>query len=238
MLAADRASFACVHARAVEGELGHCPPEIGRFAAKASAIDRPHRGAQISESPQLGGGSGSLRYLLAILALLFGAAAGAPALQYQLDGAQSQVTAKVGARFPRMTGGIRLSPDRLEDIDLDVTLDARALVASDDTTTKQLRGPKFFDVERFPVVRFSGQRMTMIGPASARIDGNITARGVTRPTRLSVTFAQPPAKATGREPITLTASGTIDRREFGMTSYSMFVGKKVTITIKARMVPG
>jgi polyisoprenoid-binding protein YceI len=80
--------------------------------------------------------------------------------------------------------------------------------------------------------------MTMIGPTAARIDGSITARGVTRPTRLSVAFAQPPAKATGREPITLTASGTIDRRDFGMTSYSMFVGKKVTITIKARMVPG
>jgi polyisoprenoid-binding protein YceI len=187
-----------------------------------------------------------LRFLVALLALLFATGAGVPALRYQLDSANSQVTAKVGvigfasrtARFPKMAGGIHLSPERLETIDLNVTLDARALVAGDDSTTRQLRGPKFFDVERYPVVRFSGQRITMTGPTSARIDGAITARGVTRPARLTVTFAQPPAKATGREPIALTASGTIDRREFGMTSYSMFVGRKVTITIQARMVPG
>jgi polyisoprenoid-binding protein YceI len=183
---------------------------------------------------------------MAVLALLLATAASAPPLRYQLDSTHSQVAAKVGvmgltsktARFPKMAGGISLSPERLETINLDVTLDASALVASDDTTTRQLRGPKFFDVERHPVVRFAGQRMTMTGPTSAKVDGTITARGVTRPTRLTVSFAQPTAKATGREPIALTASGTIDRREFGMTSYSMFVGKKVTITIRARMVPG
>jgi polyisoprenoid-binding protein YceI len=184
--------------------------------------------------------------MMALLALPFATAADVPALRYNLDGPRSQVTAKVGvmglasktARFPKMEGGIRLSPEHLETITLDVILDARALIANDDTTTKQLRGPKFFDVERFPTVRFAGQRMTMTGPTTARLEGTITARGVTRPTRLSVTFAQPPARATGREPIALTATGTIDRREFGMTSYAMFVGKKVAITIKARMVPG
>lgn len=186
-----------------------------------------------------------MRYLVAMLALLCATAASTPALRYQLDSSNSQVAAKVGvmglasrtARFPKMTGGIQLSPERLETINLDVTLDARALIASDETTTRQLRGPKFFDVERHPTVRFAGQRMTMTSPTTARIEGTISARGVTRPTLLGVTFAQPPAKATGREPIALTASGTIDRREFGMTSYSMFVGKKVTITINARMVP-
>ncbi len=183
---------------------------------------------------------------MAVLALLFATAASAPALRFHLDSAQSLVAAKVGvmgltsktARFPKMAGGIRLSPEQLETINLDVMLDARALVANDDSTTKQLRGPKFFDVERHPTVRFAGQRMTMTSATTAKVEGTITARGITRPTRLSVTFAQPPAKVTGRDPIALTASGTIDRREFGMTSYSMFVGKKVTITIKARLVPG
>lgn len=186
-----------------------------------------------------------MRYLLAFLVLLFATAASAPALHYQLDATQSRVAAKVAffglasksAQFPRMAGSIRLAPERLDTIDLDVTLDARALVASDSLTTERLRGPKFFDVERYPTVRFAGQRMTMTGPASARVDGTITARGVTRPALLTVTFAQPPAQATGREPIALTASGTINRYDFGMDSYSLIVGKKVTITIKARMVP-
>lgn len=182
---------------------------------------------------------------MAMLALLLATAAGPPALRYQLDAAQSQVSAKVGimglssrtARFPKMTGGISLSPGRLETINLDVTLDARALVANDETTTRQLRGPKFFDVEHHPTVRFSGQRMTMTGPLTAKVEGTITARGVTRPAQLAVTFVQPPARATGKDPIALKANVTIDRREFGMSSYSLFVGKKVAVTIQARMVP-
>ena len=80
--------------------------------------------------------------------------------------------------------------------------------------------------------------MAMTGPVSATVAGEITARGVTRPAVLAVTFAQPPVRATGREPFSLTARTTIDRRAFGMTAYSLIVGRKVTITIETRMVPG
>jgi polyisoprenoid-binding protein YceI len=61
---------------------------------------------------------------------------------------------------------------------------------------------------------------------------------VTRPAVLAVTFRDPPARVTGRDPVELSARTVIDRREFGMTAYSAIVGKKVTITIQARMTPG
>lgn len=137
-----------------------------------------------------------------------------------------------------MSGGIHLTPDRLDAIDLDVTLDARALTAGDKVTLERLRGKDFFDVERYPTIRFAGTRMTMTGQTTARVEGEITARGVTRPATLAVTFAQPPVSATGKEPIQLSAQTTINRHDFGMTAYSVVVGRKVTITINARMVPG
>ncbi len=190
-----------------------------------------------------------MRYLAwlriaAPLVLLVGATA--PTHRYALEEAGSNVRAKVSffglssktAQFPRISGRIALTPDALDTIDLDVTMDARALVSSDTTTTGRLKGPKFFDVEHHPTVRFAGRRMVMTGAQTATVAGEITARGVTRPAQLAVSFAQPPAHANGREPITLTARTTIDRREFGMTSYNMIVGRKVTITITARMVPG
>ena len=79
--------------------------------------------------------------------------------------------------------------------------------------------------------------MVMTGPNTAQVLGQLTARGTTRPTVMNVTFAAPPAQATGREPVSITARTTIDRRQFGMNGYSGVVGKDVTITIKARMVP-
>jgi polyisoprenoid-binding protein YceI len=185
------------------------------------------------------------RIVLALPLLLAVAAAG-PSYHYQLDSAGSQVSARVSyfglgsktARFPAMRGAIRLSPDRLDAIDLDVELDARALTAGSKTDTTYLKSKAFFDVATYPTVRFSGHHMVMTGPVTAQIDGQITARGVTRPAALAVTFIQPPAQANGREPIALTATTTINRRDFGMTSYGMVIGKNVAITIKARLVPG
>lgn len=177
---------------------------------------------------------------------LVGAAQPSATYRYQVDPGRSVVSARVGffgiasktARFPQMNGRIALSPGRLDTIDLDVEIDARRLTAGDSVTLSRLKGKDFFDVEHYPTVRFSGERMQMTGPATAIVAGAVTARGVTRPATLAVTFRDPPAKATGRDPVELSARTVIDRREFGMTAYSAIVGRKVTITINARMTPG
>ena len=179
---------------------------------------------------------------MALLAL----AAASPAYHYQLDGPRSQVSARVSymafgsktAQFPAMRGAIRIVPDHLNVLDLDVVLDAVQMNAGSKTDTNYLRGPDFFDVAHHPTVSFSGHRMTMTSATTARIDGQITARGVTRPAVLTATFRDPPAQTTGRDPIQLTAITAINRKDFGMTSYSLIVGKKVTIRIEARLVPG
>ncbi|MEY4239703.1 MAG: hypothetical protein RL339_2304 [Pseudomonadota bacterium] len=182
--------------------------------------------------------------LIALLApLLLGAAL--PTYRYEIDSARSQVSAKVGfmgiasktARFPQMNGRIALSPQRLDTIDLDVELDARQLTAGDSVTLGRLKGKDFFDVERHPTVRFTGERMQMSGPVTATVAGAVTARGVTRPAVLAVTFRDPPARVSGRDAVEFSARTVIDRRDFGMTAYSAIVGRKVTITIQARMVP-
>ena len=193
------------------------------------------------------------RFTIAMAALpllIIGAtapAASAPdlPLRYRLDPQGSSVHARVGffgiasktARFPAMSGGIELDPARLGAIRLDVLLDARALEAGDTVTLGRLKGPDFFDVAHYPTVRFLGRAMTMTGPVSATIDGELTARGVTRPARLAVTFTSPPAQATGRQSLRLSARTTIDRTDFGMNAYRLIVSRKVTITIDAQMAP-
>jgi polyisoprenoid-binding protein YceI len=185
-----------------------------------------------------------MRTAFALLALLATGAA-PPALRYDLDAARSAIDAKVtvlglakkSAQFPRMSGGIALSPTQLEAVDLDVAVDARALSVRDKSIEAQLKGPEFLDVARHPVVSFSGQAMRMTGAQTAVVTGNLTARGQTRPAQLRVTFAAPPARANGREPMQIVARTDIDRRQFGMTSHGFAVGKTVTITINATMVP-
>ncbi len=188
-----------------------------------------------------------MRFVLALIPLLAVAATAPVATHhYWLDSAHSSVSARVSymgfgsktARFPQMRGSIQLNPARLDAIDLDVELNASALHAGGKSDTNYLRGKDFFWVQQYPMVRFTGHRMTMTGVITGQVDGEITARGVTRPATLAVTFKDPPAQATGREPVQLNAQARINRRDFGMTAYSMVVGKIVTITIDARLMPG
>jgi polyisoprenoid-binding protein YceI len=180
------------------------------------------------------------------LALSLLAAAPSPTLNYRVDPGASDVDAKVAflglgrrtASFRAVSGTARLSPAAMEQIDLDVRIDARKLTASDQLTTDRLKGKSFFDVANHPAIRFSGQALTMTGPMTGRVQGELTARGVTKPVTLAVTFTAPPARATGREAIGLTGTTTINRRDFGMTAYSLIVGKQVAITIRTRLVPG
>lgn len=189
-----------------------------------------------------------VRLLLPLLALFATAAAGAGAigtpLRYTLDASASNVSAKVPffglasktARFPRMQGMVTIVPGAPEQAVIDVTFDATAIEAPDEVTLGRLRGDKFFWVEKYPTIRFVGHSLALAGPTRGTVSGELTARGVTRPAKLAVTFDADPLAMRGK-PVSFTGTTTIDRREYGMKSYQLIVGNKVDITLKARMVP-
>ena len=191
----------------------------------------------------------AFRRLIALLtALLLPAALlaqSAPALNYTLDAAASDVSAKVAffglssktARFPRMQGAVTIVPGAPERAKIDVTFDAIAIEAPDETTLERLRGDKFFWVEKYPTIRFVGRSLKLTSPTRGKVTGQLTARGVTRTETLDVTFESDPTKTTGRA-ISFTGEMKIDRRNYGMKSYQLIVGNTVNIRLRARMLPG
>jgi polyisoprenoid-binding protein YceI len=161
--------------------------------------------------------------------------------RFRIDPTHTTITARVSffglasktAGFPVVSGTIALDPARPDAVALSIVLDARQLTAGDPVTLARLKGPNFFAVAQYPEIRVTGTHMELTGGA-ARITGTLTARGVTRPIVLAVRFDQPPRH--GRA-IALSATTTIDRREFGMTAYRFIVGSKVRIAIAARLTP-
>lgn len=181
--------------------------------------------------------------LLPLLALFALANIGAPQ-RYVLDASASNVSAKVPffglssktARFPRMQGAVTIVPGAPERAVIDVTFDATAIEAPDSVTLARLRGDKFFWVEKYPSVRFVGKSLKLTSATRGTVSGELTARGVTQPQTLTVTFDADPLAQAGK-PVSFTGTTTIDRRKYGMKSYQLVVGNKVDITLKARMVP-
>ena len=183
--------------------------------------------------------------LLSMIALVMPvgtSAQSAAPLNYSLDAGASRVTARVAffglssktARFPRMDGDVTIVPGSPERAVIDVTFDASAIEAPDETTLMRLRGDKFFWVERYPTIRFVGRSLNLTSATRGTVTGDLTARGVTRRETLSVTFESDPAKARGA--VTFTGEMEIDRRDYGMRSYQLIVGNTVKIQLRARMV--
>jgi len=182
--------------------------------------------------------------LLPLLALLTLANAASVPQRYTLDAGASNVSAKVPffglssktARFPRMEGAVTIVPGAPEQAVIDVTFDATAIEAPDSVTLSRLRGEKFFWVEKYPTIRFVGRALKLSSATRGTVAGDLTARGVTRPATLAVTFDADPVAQAGK-PVSFTGTTTIDRRQFGMKSYQLIVGNQVDITLRARMVP-
>ncbi|AWW75452.1 polyisoprenoid-binding protein [Erythrobacter sp. KY5] len=180
----------------------------------------------------------------AIVAQSGTAAASQATLNYRLDATASRVSARVPffgissktARFPQMSGDVRIVPGAPERAVIDVTFDARALEAPDETTLRRLRGEKFFWVERYPTIRFVGTSINLSSPTKGKVTGKLTARGVTNTETLEVTFASDPT-VESRQAVRFTGEMEIDRREYGMRSYQLIVGNNVDIKLDARMVP-
>jgi polyisoprenoid-binding protein YceI len=185
-----------------------------------------------------------VRYILTLPVLLLIAAA-PPTQRFKIVSADSAVSAKVAffglasktARFPKVRGEATLREGDPASLSLEVMLDATALEAPDRVTLARLRGQKFFWVEKYPAVIFRGTGIAMRDDRAGSVAGNLTARGVTRPVTLEVTFDTPPAQAAIGDAIGITATTTIDRRDFGMKSYPLIVGKKVDIRIRTRLRP-
>ncbi len=181
----------------------------------------------------------------AVLTMLQPVAAKAGDLRYVIDRSASRVDVKVPflgiasktAHFPDMSGVFNLSFADLEALDMVVDIDARTLTTGD-SQAKTLKGKSFFDVANHPTVRFVGRHLKMTGDKTAEVEGDITARGITRPIKLNVTFSDPPFSTGGTQPISIIGTGVINRRQFGMTAFPWIIGAIVNVTIRARMVPG
>jgi len=162
---------------------------------------------------------------------------------YQIDSSASNAKAKVAffglasktARFPKISGSAKIDPKKLSSLSLNVNIDARALTAGDGVTLRRLKGEKFFHVAKYPSIRFSGSKLRMSGVRKGTLSGQLTARGVTRPVTLAVTFSQPISAIGGKNSVALVATTKINRRDFGMTAYSAIVGKTVKITVNTRL---
>ena len=115
---------------------------------------------------------------------------------------------------------------------LEVTVDLNGIDTTNPKLDAHLKSPDFFDVARFPTATFKTTRIEVTGKTTGKITGDLTLHGVTRPVVLDASFngggINPMSKA---YVVGVNATGTVQRSQFGITTFVPMVGDDVGLTI-------
>lgn len=143
--------------------------------------------------------------------------------------------------FGNVSGTLMLDPKNPSAAKVDMTIPVADVTTASAGLTKHLLKPAeegksadFFGAAPAPA-RFVSTRVTPKGQ-SARIDGNLTLNGVTKPVTLNASFygaGKAPQQMGGKENVGFTATGTIRRSEFNVGYAIPMVSDEVKLKITA-----
>lgn len=116
----------------------------------------------------------------------------------------------------------------------DVVIDARSIQAGSEARLRIMRGADFLNVERFPKISYKSEHVIFGDGEPARVEGELTLLGITRPVPLTVSGFRctPPADADLRRCM-MDATAIFKRSEFGMTGSMPLVGDRIRLAIHA-----
>ncbi|MGZ3375265.1 MAG: YceI family protein [Phenylobacterium sp.] len=179
------------------------------------------------------------------------APAGPPAGAYIMDKAHTSVTFRVShmgfsrytARFGSVDGRLKFDPAKPADMAVEATIDPQSLELNAPPAGfhDRLMGTSFFDAAKFHAITFKSTKVAVAGKTTAKVTGDLTLHGVTRPVTLDVTYngGYPPnAMDPGGARVGFSAHGVIKRSAFGMgfgvpaKGSNMGVGDDVEVMIE------
>ena len=97
-----------------------------------------------------------------------------------------------------------------------------------------VKSAALLDVERFPTMNFTSTQVEKLNARTARVTGNLTMLGVTKPITLTVNVESEPLDKGGS--VAFVAKGTIMRSDFGMKFGVPLIDDALEITVKSRAV--
>ena len=102
---------------------------------------------------------------------------------------------------------------------------------------EELRGADFFDVANHPEITFVSNGYEETSENEGRLSGDLTVLGITKPVTLDVTINSAAMnRMVRKEMIGFTASGAINRSDFGLSAYDKFVGDELNLDIRVEFV--
>ncbi|HEX6865913.1 MAG TPA: YceI family protein [Caulobacteraceae bacterium] len=167
-----------------------------------------------------------------------------PAGTYELDKRHASIIAKVPhmgltsyvVRFNSFDAGFTYDPKNPTASQVKVTVDVNSIDVGDPALSAKF-AKEFLNGDDHPTATFVATELKAIDATRGTMKGDLTLRGVTRPVTLNVAFDGYTSTALAGNRVGFSATGQIDRTEFGSTFLSPeIVGDEVDIFIEAEFL--
>jgi len=161
---------------------------------------------------------------LAVVALALTAAVSASAAEFTLDKAHSVVEftvkhlaiSKVRGTFADYDAKFWYEPGKPENWKVEATIQAASISTNNEDRDNHLRSEDFFEVEKYPTITFVSTGVEMTGEDTAKLMGDLTIHGVTKPVVLDLEI-NGMVEFMGTTKAGFEASTKINRKDFGLT---------------------
>ena len=172
-----------------------------------------------------------------------------PAGVYTVDKTHASLIWKVShaglsnytARFKSYDAEINFDPADITKSTVTAKIDPATLetdyvaTAEKDFNKNLITKEEWFNAGKFPEITFKSTKIEVTGENTGKIHGDLTFLGVTKPVTLDATFngayaVQPFSK---KPAMGFSATGSITRSDFGLSTYVPMIGDKVDIIIEA-----
>lgn len=165
--------------------------------------------------------------------------------QWQLDDSHTRVGFSVNhlgfsttmGHFGDVQGTVNYDIKTPNKTNMNFTIATDSIDTNWDARDKHLKTDEFFNVAKYPTMTFKSTKVSFINPQQAKITGDFTMLGQTKPLTLDVTLNKIANSPLTKEPVIgFRATGNIDRAAYGMTAYASGITTNVPIQIDSELV--
>ena len=115
---------------------------------------------------------------------------------------------------------------------VDIVIDTKSVNTGFDTFNEHIQGEDFLNTAKFPTATFKSTKVVFEGDKPAKVEGQLTIKGVTKPVTLTVTsFQAMPHPMMKKDAIGANAYTVIKRSEVNAGKYAPYVGDEVRIDV-------
>jgi polyisoprenoid-binding protein YceI len=172
------------------------------------------------------------------------------AIVYDIDATHSSahfsvrhlMISNVKGEFTKVTGTVTWDPDNPASSKVEATIDVSSLHTRDEQRDGHLKSADFFDLAKYPEIKFVSKSVEPDGHNEYLVKGDITIHGVTREVDLQVEGPTPEVKDPwGNLKAGATATTKINRKDFGLTwnapleAGGVLVGDEVKISLEVEL---